>query len=234
MSAVGSVGSVERAFGVKEQLFSYRGLTLRGDGPTARGSFTRWQRACATWTVSTRQTGSCARPRGHPESRASGRRPLPGPGCGSARGRARPLSGRPRSDRDAARVPVRIDASRDTMRIHAAADPGRPKAVDGTSLTGEGISVGITDPFASPTIVQDVNRFSAHYGLRPPERHQLPADRKTRNVELPGESLRPSGLVQQGDARRGVGSRDGASREDSCFAGRPLFHHPARSCARSR
>jgi subtilase family serine protease len=39
--------------------------------------------------------------------------------------------------------------------------------VDKTGLSGAGVTVGITDAFASPTIVQDVNRFSANYGLPP-------------------------------------------------------------------
>lgn len=37
--------------------------------------------------------------------------------------------------------------------------------VNGTTATGAGVTVGITDAFASPTIVQDANRFSANYGL---------------------------------------------------------------------
>jgi subtilase family serine protease len=37
--------------------------------------------------------------------------------------------------------------------------------IDATGLTGAGVRVGVTDAFASPTILQDVNRFSAHYGL---------------------------------------------------------------------
>ncbi|HEX2916566.1 MAG TPA: S53 family peptidase [Chloroflexia bacterium] len=37
--------------------------------------------------------------------------------------------------------------------------------VDATGLTGKGVRVGITDAFASPTIVDDVNRFSANHGL---------------------------------------------------------------------
>jgi subtilase family serine protease len=37
--------------------------------------------------------------------------------------------------------------------------------LSGTSMTGKGVRVGITDAFASITIVDDVNRFSANYGL---------------------------------------------------------------------
>jgi subtilase family serine protease len=37
--------------------------------------------------------------------------------------------------------------------------------VDKTPWDGSGITVGITDAFASPTIVHDVNAFSSHYGL---------------------------------------------------------------------
>ena len=37
--------------------------------------------------------------------------------------------------------------------------------VQNVTQTGRGVRVGITDAFASPTIVDDVNRFSANYGL---------------------------------------------------------------------
>src|SRR5262249_31710854 len=37
--------------------------------------------------------------------------------------------------------------------------------VDKVTQTGKGVRVGITDAFASPTIVEDVNRFSAAHGL---------------------------------------------------------------------
>src|SRR4029450_8398760 len=37
--------------------------------------------------------------------------------------------------------------------------------VSATGLTGAGVTVGVTDAFASPTIVEDVNRFSAQFGL---------------------------------------------------------------------
>jgi len=39
--------------------------------------------------------------------------------------------------------------------------------VNSVPWTGTGVRVGVTDAFASPTIVDDVNRFSAHYGLPP-------------------------------------------------------------------
>ena len=190
VSAVGSVGSVERAFGVKRAAVpATAGLTLRGtaDPPTF---LARWQRASATWAVSTRQTGSCARPPGHPESRASGRRPLRAWLCDA--GAVLDVLGRPRSDRDAARVPVRVDAAVDAVRIHAAADPGRLRRRPDEPDRGRD-HVGITDAFASPTIVQDVNRFSAHYGLPLLNDDQLPADRRPGTSNFPENRFDPQG-----------------------------------------
>src|SRR4029079_5253815 len=153
VSAGGYVRSVERAFGVKEQLFRYQGLTLRGtfDGP----SLPRSLATSVLYVGGLDENDRLRRPSASTPSVAN-ERPSAPPGPGYAT--PGPCSTF-WADHTASVTPPAFQYGSTLPWTPCGYTPPQIRAaygVDRTSLTGEGITVGITDAFASPTIVQDV------------------------------------------------------------------------------
>ena len=157
VDATASVRRVERAFGVRIGLYRYRGLTLRATRQAPRVS--RRLARIVRYVGGLDDTERLIRPANDlPGASPGPGYATPGP-CstfwGDTTGTATPAAfqyGATLPWTPCGYVPAQIRAA---------------YGVDRTSFTGKGVTVGITDAFASPTIRDDVNRFSAHYGLPP-------------------------------------------------------------------
>ncbi|MBN9387514.1 MAG: S8/S53 family peptidase [Chloroflexi bacterium] len=156
VDASGTVAQIEKAFGVTENQYTYNGKNLRANAqaPTIPASLAPLVYFIGGLDESEQlitpyiRTGDNAPPG---EGYAT-----PGP-CSTYW-----------SDHDATVSPSAYQYGSNLPWLVCGYTPPQIRAaygVDKTNLTGSGVRVGITDAFASPTIVQDVNLFSAHYGL---------------------------------------------------------------------
>ncbi|MDP9233813.1 MAG: S53 family peptidase [Actinomycetota bacterium] len=159
VDAVGSVAQVQRTFGVRESMYRYQGHVLRGtlDAPNVPASLA----SSVTYIGGLDDSNALILPRiqrGTPGPEAS-----PGPGY-STPGPCSTFWG----DHSARVSPAAYQYGAHLPWTPCGYDPAQIRAaygVDATGLTGARVTVGITDAFASPTIVADVNRFSDTYGL---------------------------------------------------------------------
>jgi subtilase family serine protease len=162
VTAVSSVRSIERAFGVRERFFRYRGMTLRGttDNPRLPRTLAPLVRYVGGLDDTNRLVRAAARTPVPANERPSA---PPGPGYATPG----PCSTY-WADHTATVTPPAYQYGSTLPWTPCGYTPPQIRAaygVDRTLLTGAGVTVGITDAFASPTIVNDVNTFSAHYGL---------------------------------------------------------------------
>jgi subtilase family serine protease len=159
VDAVGSVAQLEKAFDVRENVYRYRGHTLRAtpDAPRVPSSL-----ASAVQFVGglddTNKLFVPAIKRDTPRPKAS-----PGPGY-STPGPCSQYWG----DHSATVQPPAHQYGSHLPWTPCGYTPAQIRAaygITGSGYTGRGVTVGVTDAFASPTIVEDVNRFSQTYGL---------------------------------------------------------------------
>ena len=158
VDASGSVQQIEQAFGVTENQYDYQGHNLRANAqaPTIPSSlasavsFIGGLDEDASLTTPAILSGDDATP--------GGGYATPGP-CSTFYG-----------DHPVTSTPAAYQYGSKFSWLPCGYTPAQMRAaygVDATGLTGKGVRVGITDAFASPTIVDDVNRFSANHGLPP-------------------------------------------------------------------
>ena len=153
----GTVAQVERAFGVTENLYNYRGKKLRGNAqapsiPTALSSV-------VAFIGGLDQSDQLIRPHlntGNPKAAPGFGYATPDP-CSTYW-----------ADHSATLSPAAPQYGSTFPWVVCGYAPAQIRAaygVNNVSRTGAGVRVGIVDAFASPTIVDDVNAFSTHYGL---------------------------------------------------------------------
>jgi subtilase family serine protease len=162
VTASGSLDAIERAFGVRERLFRYQGLTLRGtlDNPRLPRALAAVVQYVGGLDETDRLVRSAAQTPTPTDERPSA---PPGPGYATPG----PCSTY-WADHSATVTPPAHQYGSTLPWTPCGYTPPQIRAaygVDRTNLTGAGVTVGITDAFASPTIVSDVNTFSQHYGL---------------------------------------------------------------------
>jgi subtilase family serine protease len=153
----GTVAQVERAFAVTENLYNYRGKKLRANAqapsiPSALSSV-------VAFIGGLDQSEQLIRPHintGNPKAAPGYGYATPDP-CSTYW-----------SDHTATLSPAAPQYGSTFPWVVCGYTPAQIRAAYGVntvSRTGAGVRVGIVDAFASPTIVDDVNAFSAHYGL---------------------------------------------------------------------
>ena len=76
-----------------------------------------------------------------------------------------------------------------------------------TGTDGSGVTVAITDAYASPTMLSDADTWSTQNNLPAPDYTQITPKADKYNKE---KAVRAAGLVRRRDARRRVGPRHGA------------------------
>lgn len=151
--AIGTVGQIESAFRVTENEYRYRGMTLRANAgapivPAALSS-------TVSFISGLDQSNLLIKP--------SVEEAPPGEGYGTPG----PCS-QYWADHTATVSPSAHQYGSSLPWLPCGYTPPQIRAAYGvnhTALTGAGVRIGIVDAFASNTIVQDVNMFSAHYGL---------------------------------------------------------------------
>jgi subtilase family serine protease len=161
VDAVGSVARVERAFGVQENTYRYQGHLLRGTAqqPTVPASLA----STIKYIGGLDQSDALLLPRIQRDTPGPKANPGPGystPGPCSTFWADHKATVSPPAHQYGATLPW-TPCGYNPAQLRAA------YGVDATGLTGAGVTVGITDAFASPTIVEDANRFSAQFGLPP-------------------------------------------------------------------
>jgi subtilase family serine protease len=159
VDAVGSVAQVERAFGVQESTYRFQGHLLRGTAqePTVPASLA----SSIKYIGGLDQSNALLVPRIQRDT--PGPKANPGPGY-STPGPCSTFW----ADHSATVSPPAYQYGSTLPWTPCGYTPAQLRAaygVDATGLTGAGVTVGVTDAFASPTIVEDVNRFSAQFGL---------------------------------------------------------------------
>jgi subtilase family serine protease len=165
VTASGSVAGIERAFGIQERLFRYRGLALRGTTDSPRLPLRL--RSLVRYVGGLDETGRLVRASLGGPNVPPGEGPWAPPGIGYAT--PGPCSTF-WADHTATVSPAANQYGSTLPWTPCGHTPQQIRAaygVDLTTLTGAGVTVGITDAFASPTIVADVNRFSQNHGLPP-------------------------------------------------------------------
>jgi subtilase family serine protease len=156
VDATGSVAQLEKAFGVTENLYSYQGKTLRAnaEAPTIPGALG----GIVAFIGGLDESELLNEPyiRADRNAPPGGGYATPGP-CSEFWG-----------DQMATASPAPTPYPATLPWVICGYTPQQIRAaygLYGTALTGQGVRVGIVDAFASPTIVEDVNRFSEHYDL---------------------------------------------------------------------
>lgn len=156
VDATGTVAQIEKAFGITENQYNYNGKNLRANEqaptiPASLGSIVNFigglDESEALITPYIRNGENASPGEGYA---------TPGP-CSTYW-----------NDHDATVTPGANQYGSTLPWVPCGYIPSQIRAaygVDGTTLTGTGVRIGITDAFASPTIVQDANLFSQHYGL---------------------------------------------------------------------
>jgi subtilase family serine protease len=165
VTAVGTVARVEHAFAIQERLFRYGGMTLRGTTDSPRLPLEL--RPLVRYVGGLDETNRLVRASLGGPNVPPGEGPWAPPGIGYATpgpcstfwaDHAATVS--PAANQYGSTLPW-TPCGHTPQQIRAA------YGVDQTNLTGAGVTVGITDAFASPTIAADVNRFSSNHGLPP-------------------------------------------------------------------
>jgi subtilase family serine protease len=161
VEATGSVSQIAKAFGVSQNLYNLRGHTLRAnkEPPTIPASLVSFVSFVEGLDDTETLLQSGARIRGMPTTPAA---PPPYPIASP------PPCSTFWADHAASVNPGAYQYGSALPWANCGYTPQQVRAAYGVNRvpwTGAGVRVGITDAFASPTIVDDVNRFSAHYGL---------------------------------------------------------------------
>jgi subtilase family serine protease len=156
VDATGTVAQVEKAFGVTENQYTYKGKTLQANAqaPSIPSSLA----SAVTFIGGLDDSNQLIQPNimtGQPDAPPGYGYATPGP-CSTYYG-----------DQTGTVSPAPTPYSGTLPWLPCGYTPAQMRAAYGLTSgnTGEGVTVGITDAFASPTIVDDVNRFSTHYGL---------------------------------------------------------------------
>jgi len=160
VEAAGPIAQVAKLFGVTQKQFEYKGMELRANSeapsvPDALAPFVSFIEGLDE-TESLIQ--SPFRLRGGVQPAAAPPMPIASP----------PPCSNYWADHSATVSPSAYQYGSTLPWANCGYTPQQVRAAYGTdrvSLTGAGVRIGIIDAFASPTIVDDVNRFSAHYGL---------------------------------------------------------------------
>jgi len=160
VEATGSVSQIAKAFGVSQNLYHLHGNTLRANKepptiPASLASFVTFVEGLDD-TETLIQSGARSRGTSTPSSAPPSPFPLPPP-CSTFW-----------ADHSATVSPGAYQYGPALPWLNCGYTPQQVQAAYGVNQvpwTGAGVRVGITDAFASPTIVDDVNRFSVHYGL---------------------------------------------------------------------
>ncbi|MEA2509538.1 MAG: hypothetical protein QOG21_1620 [Actinomycetota bacterium] len=157
IDAVGSVAAVQKTFGVTENVYRYKHMKLRANAQAPRVPSSL--ASSIQFIGGLDDSDALIRPM----SSVPSANPGPGystPGPCSQYWADKTATVHPAAHQYGSTLPW-LPCGYTPPQIRAA------YGVDKTGLSGKGVTVGITDAFASPTIVQDVNRFSANYGLPP-------------------------------------------------------------------
>ena len=156
VDAIGSVAQVEKAFGITENVYSYKGRQLRANAqaPIVSAALA----PIVSFVGGLDDTDALIQPRIKSDAPPGIGFSTPGPCSTYWADHSATVS--PAANQYGATLPW-TPCGYTPAQIRAA------YGVDQTGLTGAGVRVGITDAFASPTIVADVNRFSANHGLPP-------------------------------------------------------------------
>lgn len=154
VDATGSVTQVEKAFAVTENVYGYSTKSLRANvqAPTIPAALAK----TVSFIGGLDETEALYEPRTAPAAPPGAGYSTPGP-CSTYW-----------ADHAATVTPAAHQYGASLPWTPCGYTPPQIRAAYGitpTSQTGAGVRVGVTDAFASPTILQDVNRFSAHYGL---------------------------------------------------------------------
>lgn len=153
VDATGTVAQVERAFHVTENRYLYQGKTLRANAQAP--------------TVPARLAGTVTGIGGLDEGEALVKPASPDAPPGAGYSTPGPCSTY-WSDHSGTVNPPAYQYGSTLPWVVCGYTPSQIRAaygVDKTGLTGAGVRIGIVDAYASTTILQDVNRYSAHYGL---------------------------------------------------------------------
>lgn len=153
----GTIAQIEKAFAITENQYDYKGKNLRANAqaPTVPGNLAPVIAFIGGLDESEQLVQPAIR-RDTPDAPPGEGYATPGP-C-STYWADHTATVTPQAYQYGSKLPWTVCGYTPTQ-IRAA------YGVDKTGLTGKGVRIGITDAFASPTIVQDVNRFSANYGL---------------------------------------------------------------------
>jgi subtilase family serine protease len=156
VDASGTVAQIEKAFGITENQYNYNGKNLRANvqPPTVPSSLG----SIVNFIGGLDESEALIAPyiRNGESSPPGVGYATPGP-CSTYW-----------NDHDATVAPAAYQYGSTLPWVPCGYTPPQIRSaygVDKTGLTGAGVRIGITDAFASPTIVQDVNLFSSHYGL---------------------------------------------------------------------
>jgi len=158
VDATGSVEQVEKAFGVTENQYTYKGKTLQANAqaPSIPDSLAPY----VTFIGGLDDSNQLIQPNistGQPDAPPGYGYATPGP-CSTYYG-----------DTLGTVSPAPAPYPGTMPWQPCGYTPSQMRAAYGLTSdnTGEGVTIGITDAFASPTIVQDANQFSANHHLPP-------------------------------------------------------------------
>jgi subtilase family serine protease len=162
VEATGSVNQIAKAFGVSQNLYNFHGNTLRAnkEAPTVPASLASVVTFVEGLDDSQTLIGPQARMRSgiKPTAPPSTAVAVPPPCATYWADHSATVS--PSANQYGSQIPW-ANCGYTPQQMHAA------YGSDKVPWTGAGVRVGIVVAFASPTIVDDANRFSAHYGLPP-------------------------------------------------------------------
>ena len=168
VKASGTVAQVKRAFSVSQNLYSYRGKTLRShaEEPTVPASL----RGLVTYIAGLDDSRLLIRPmhtsksQGLNQPQSGSLQPPPGYPL------YRPCSTYWGDTTSALEIPGGFPYGSDLPWIICGYTPQQIRTAyraDQVHQTGRGVAVAVTDLYASPTLLSDVNTYSAHHGLPP-------------------------------------------------------------------
>lgn len=162
IDATGTVAQVAKAFAVTQNLYRYQGRLLRANAeapsiPAALGGKVLFVGGLDDSELLIRPSSAGREGRQAPPGEGYS---TPGP-CSTYAGQVTGTVSPPAYQYGATIPWTPCGYTPQQVRVAY----GLPADWHASALTGRGIRVGITDAFASPTIQQDLNLYSAHYGL---------------------------------------------------------------------